>query len=60
WLRLAGGAGMAAISLCWYLLLAWTFSRPPVRRVFGRIQSAVTAATGILMLGFGLALIFVV
>lgn len=59
WLRLAGGIGMAAISLGWYLFLAWAFSRPPMRRIYGRIQSPVTAATGVLMLGFGATLIFV-
>jgi threonine/homoserine/homoserine lactone efflux protein len=57
WLRIAGGAGMAAISLGWYLLLAWTFSHPPVQRLYRRVQPLVAAATGVLMIGFGLALV---
>jgi threonine/homoserine/homoserine lactone efflux protein len=60
WLRIAGGAGMAAISLAWYLALAWTFSRRPVQRLYRRIQPAIAGGTGILMVGFGLALLFAV
>lgn len=56
WLRIAGGAGMAAISLGWYLLLAWTFSRAPVQRLYRRARPFVAGATGLLMIGFGLAL----
>lgn len=58
WVRLAGGAGMAAISLGWYLLLAWTFSRAPVQRLYRRVQPVISGGTGLLMVGFGLALIF--
>lgn len=58
WLRMAGGAGMAAISLGWYLLLAWTFSRAPMQRLYRRVQPAIAGGTGLLMVGFGLALIF--
>ena len=57
WVRIAGGAGMAAISLCWYLLLAWTFSRGPVQRLYRRVQPVIAGGTGVLMMGFGLALI---
>ncbi len=57
WLRLAGGAGMAAISLIWYMFLAWTFSRGPVRRLYRRVQPVIAGGTGLLMIGFGLALI---
>lgn len=57
WLRIAGGAGMAAISLIWYLLLAWTFSRKPVQRLYRRIGPIIAGGTGLLMAGFGLALI---
>jgi len=58
WLRIAGGLGMAAISLGWYLLLAWTFSRAPVQRLYRRLQPLLASATGLLMIGFGLALWF--
>jgi len=58
WLRVAGGAGMAAISFAWYLFLAWTFSREPVQRLYRRVQPAIAGGTGLLMVGFGLALIF--
>jgi threonine/homoserine/homoserine lactone efflux protein len=58
WLRIAGGAGMAAISLGWYLLLAWTFSRAPVQRLYRRVQPLIAGGTGLLMIGFGLALWF--
>ena len=58
WLRIAGGAGMAAISFAWYLFLAWTFSRGPVQRRYRRMQPAIAGGTGLLMVGFGLALIF--
>jgi threonine/homoserine/homoserine lactone efflux protein len=58
WVRLAGGAGMAAISLIWYMFLAWTFSRGPVRRVYQRVQPIIAGGTGLLMIGFGFALIF--
>ena len=57
WVRIAGGAGMAAISLCWYLLLAWTFSRAPVQRFYRRAQPIIAGGTGVLMMGFGLVLI---
>ena len=57
WLRIAGGAGMATISLAWYLCLAWTFSRRPVQRLYRRIQPAIASGTGLLMVSFGLALI---
>jgi len=60
WLRLAGGAGMAAISLGWYLLLAWTFSCGPVQRFYRRAQPYIAGATGVLMIAFGLALAFAV
>jgi threonine/homoserine/homoserine lactone efflux protein len=58
WVRLAGGAGMAAISLIWYVFLAWTFSRAPVQRAYRRVQPLIAGGTGLLMIGFGLALIF--
>jgi threonine/homoserine/homoserine lactone efflux protein len=58
WLRIAGGAGMAAISLAWYLLLAWTFSRRPVQRLYRRVQPVIAGGTGLLMASFGLALVF--
>lgn len=58
WVRLAGGAGMATISLIWYMFLAWTFSRGPVRRLYRRVQPVIAGGTGLLMAGFGLALIF--
>ena len=58
WVRIAGGAGMAAISLFWYTFLAWTFARGPVQRVYRRVQPAIAGGTGLLMMGFGLALIF--
>ena len=58
WVRVAGGAGMAAISLIWYTILAWTFSRGPVRRAYRRVQPAIAGGTGLLMIAFGLALIF--
>lgn len=57
WLRIAGGAGMVAISLIWYMFLAWTFSRAPVRRVYRRAQPAIAGCTGLLMAAFGGALI---
>lgn len=57
WLRLAGGAGMAGISLIWYMFLAWTFSRGPVQRLYRRLQRVIAGGTGLLMVGFGLALI---
>jgi threonine/homoserine/homoserine lactone efflux protein len=60
WVRLTGGAGMAAISLAWYLLLAWTFSGGPVQRLYRRAQRAIAGATGILMIGFGLALLLLI
>jgi threonine/homoserine/homoserine lactone efflux protein len=60
WVRVTGGAGMAAISLGWYLLLAWTFSRAPVQRLYRRVQPLIAGGTGLLMVGFGLALIFAV
>ena len=49
---------MAAISLIWYVLLAWTFSRAPVQHLYRRVQPAIAGGTGLLMIGFGLALIF--
>src|SRR6185436_13783354 len=55
WLRIAGGAGMAAISFAWYLFLAWTFSREPVQRLYRRVQPFIAGGTGLLMIGFGLA-----
>jgi len=58
WLRIAGGAGMATISLAWYLFLAWTFSRAPVQRLYRRVQPVIAGGTGLLMVSFGLALIF--
>jgi threonine/homoserine/homoserine lactone efflux protein len=58
WVRIAGGAGMAAISLIWYMFLAWTFSRGPVQRLYRRVQPAIAGGTGLLMIAFGLALIF--
>jgi threonine/homoserine/homoserine lactone efflux protein len=58
WVRIAGGAGMAAISLGWYLLLAWAFSGGPVRGLYRKAQPVVAGATGVLMIGFGLALVF--
>ena len=58
WLRVAGGAGMAAISLGWYLLLAWAFSGGPVQRLYRKTQPVIAGATGLLMIGFGVALIF--
>lgn len=60
WLRIAGGAGMAAISLAWYLALAWTFSRAPVQRLYRRVQPAIAGGTGVLMVAFGSALLFAV
>jgi len=57
WLRIAGGAGMAAISFGWYLLLAWAFSGGPVQRLYRRAQPIVAGATGVLMIGFGVALV---
>lgn len=60
WLRLAGGAGMATISLAWYLLLAWTFSGGPVQRFYRRVQPYIAGGTGLLMIAFGLALAFAV
>lgn len=57
WVRLAGGAGMAAISLIWYIFLAWTFSRGPVQRLYRRVQPVIAGGTGLLMIGFGLTLI---
>lgn len=57
WVRLAGGAGMASISLIWYIFLAWTFSRGPVQRLYRRVQPIIAGGTGLLMIGFGLALI---
>ena len=57
WVRLAGGAGMAAISLFWDMFLAWTFSRGPVQRAYRRVQPVIAGGTGLLMIGFGLALI---
>lgn len=58
WVRIAGGTGMAAISLGWYLLLAWAFSGGPVQRVYRKAQPIVAGATGMLMIGFGVALVF--
>ncbi len=58
WVRVAGGAGMATISLIWYMFLAWTFSRGPVQRAYRRIQPAIAGGTGLLMIAFGLTLIF--
>jgi threonine/homoserine/homoserine lactone efflux protein len=58
WLRVAGGAGMAAISFTWYFFLAWTFSRGAVQRLYRRARPAITGGTGLLMAGFGAALIF--
>lgn len=60
WLRLAGGAGMVAVSLAWYLGLAWTFSRAPVQRLYRRIRPVIAGGAGVLMIGFGLALLIVV
>jgi len=59
WVRLAGGAGMVLISLIWYMFLAWTFSLGPVRRLYRRVQPVIAGGTGLLMIGFGLALILV-
>lgn len=56
-LRLAAGAGMAAISLGWYLVLAWLFSRPRVQALYARAQAWIGGATGLLMLGFGAVLL---
>jgi threonine efflux protein len=58
WVRVAGGAGMAAISLTWYMFLAWTFSRGAIQRVYQRVQPLIAGGTGVLMIGFGFALIF--
>ena len=58
WVRIAGGAGMAAISFGWYLLLAWAFSGGAVQRLYRKAQPAVAGTTGVLMIGFGVALVF--
>jgi threonine/homoserine/homoserine lactone efflux protein len=58
WVRIAGGAGMAFISLIWYMFLAWTFSRGPVRRAYRKVQPLIAGGTGVLMIGFGAALVF--
>lgn len=58
WVRIAGGAGMAVISLIWYMFLAWTFSRGPVQRVYRRVQPMIAGGTGLLMIAFGVLLIF--
>jgi threonine/homoserine/homoserine lactone efflux protein len=58
WLRIAGGAGMAAISFAWYLFLAWAFSGGLVQRLYRKVQPVVAGATGVLMIGFGVALVF--
>jgi threonine/homoserine/homoserine lactone efflux protein len=60
WLRSAAGAGMAAISLGWYLVLAWTFSLTPARRLYRRAERLIAGGTGLLMIGFGAALVFAV
>ncbi len=57
WVRIAGGAGMAAISLIWYMFLAWTFSRGPVQRVYRRVQPVIAGGTGLLMITFGVLLV---
>ena len=59
WVRIAGGAGMAAISLCWYLFLAWTFSSGGVQRLYRSAQAYIAGATGVLMIVFGALLLFV-
>ena len=58
WVRIAGGAGMAAISFGWYLLLAWAFSGGAVQRLYRKAQPVVEGTTGVLMIGFGVALVF--
>lgn len=58
WLRVAGGAGMVAISLAWYLALGWLFSRPALQRRYRRLRPVLNAITGALMLGFAATLLF--
>jgi threonine efflux protein len=57
WIGVAAGAGMVAISLAWYLALAWLLSRARVQAAFARAQGWIGGATGLLMIGFGAALL---
>jgi threonine/homoserine/homoserine lactone efflux protein len=57
WIGVAAGAGMVAISLAWYLALTWLLSRPRVQAALGAARGWVGGATGLLMIGFGAALL---
>lgn len=47
------GAYLALATICWFLLVAWLFSRPRVRAGFARMGHWFDRATGALLMGLG-------
>lgn len=58
WLDVAAIGIVTFDVIVWYSFVAGLFSRPLVRRLYDRLQRWVERVAGVVMLGFGLRLIF--